>query len=330
MSVSNSMVCHKWAHGQEAKGSNLTTDGKRLVSYGTDIGYNTGRGLVFLSADSMTPTTGKQLTYAWRACNHLDVVHTPMFAYVRRLYDFNEEQAFRMACDALNATLEGYSKARIGRYLADSMQRAYELATKLNGYAVKYGFEPRGFYQIEASKRIAARVYAEQYAAKEQERRAAAERKEAARREQQRELDADMFNRWHCGDPGAHCPASYRVAADGSYYIAVRGDKVVTSGGAECPLEAAKRGIEFWQSRMMYICDTPGCNSVYTGVTVCPTCHEQTRHRGEFYTWHKNGERVQLGAFQLDRIEADGTAYAGCHKFSAAELTRLAEVLCSK
>lgn len=300
------MVAHKWAHGNSGKGSNFSTDGKRLVSYSTLVGYNTGRGLVFMSADNMSPSTGKQLSHAGRACSHLDVVYTPYFQYGARILMFDEKQAFSAACIAVSAQLEGLSIARLGKYLHSSMLRAIDHGADLIVLAARYGFDRPVFPVIPADKLEAARVYAEQWDIKDAQRRETQRVKAHALQAAQREADADQFNRWHAGDTGAQCPYSYRTDASGGYYIAVRDDnKVVTSGGAECPIEHARRAIEFWFMR-----------GNYDGPTTV-----------DFEPWQRNGHRVQLGVFQLDRIEADGTAYAGCHKFSVPELERLASIL---
>jgi hypothetical protein len=314
------MVAHKWAHGNSGKGSNFhSPDGKRLISYGTDVAYNTGRGLIFISTNSMSPSTGKQLSCARRACNHLDVISTPIFRYGSRLYDFDENRAFKTACEALSVQLEGYSKVRLGKYLHNSMVQTEVALAGLEVLAGKYGFEMPAVYRISDERREAVRVYAEQWQVKDRARRETARIKEHARQAAQRENDRAQFDGWRLFESGARCPASYRRDAGGGYYIAVHGDKVVTSGGAECPTEHARRGIEFWLSRK------------FDGAT-CPVCWkaatlETCDHEGAFVPWARNGHRVQLGTFQLDRIEADGTAYAGCHKFSLAELDRLASIL---
>lgn len=304
MSLSNSMVGHKWAHGNAGKGSNFSTDGKRLISYSTDVAYNTGRGLVFISADSMSPSTGRQLSHARSACSHLDVVYTPMFKYGSRLYDFDEKQAFNFACSALSVKVEGLSKARLGKYLLSDIDRTEAEVCRLAQIAKRYGFTFPVVPSVPDEKREAARVYAEQWDIKDAARREARRIKEHAAAAAQRDAQAGQFELWRNGG-AAGCPYSYSLDADGGYYIAVRGDKVVTSGGAECPTEHARRGIEFWCSREVF---------------------DETEGR-VFNAWHRNGHRVQLGTFQLDRIEADGTAYAGCHKFTLAELDRLADML---
>lgn len=299
--MNNSMVAHNWAHGREGKGSNFSTDGARLVSYYTLVGYNTGRGLVFLSSYRMTPSTGKQLSYARRACSHLDVIYSPIFEFGCANYGFTEQEAFTKAHIALSAELEELSKARFSKYLYGSVILALATQTELETLAVKYGYTCPPAFEFPADRLAQITERNTEREAKEIEFRAAAAKREAQRREVQRQKDAAQFARWRAGDT-VQCPSSYRYDGDGGYYIAVRGDKVVTSGDAECPVEHARRGIEFW-------------------------CSREVQGKDEFTPWQKNGHRVQLGVFQLDRIEADGTAYAGCHKFNVAELNRLADLL---
>jgi hypothetical protein len=229
---------------------------------------------------------------------------SPIFAYGYRITTFDEKQAFSLACNAVSEQLEGLSKAKMGRYLAGNIARAGNRAEALTALAEKYGFDVPAFFAIDPARVEAAAIYAAQYDAREQARdrvRQAA----AIKRQQQREQDLNIFEAWRSGAAGIHqCPVSFRYDEAGGYYIAVHGDKVVTSGGAECPLDHARRGIAFWKSRLI-------CNDVET----------------TFTPWQKNGHRVQLGVFQLDRIDADGTAFAGCHKFNVLELERLASIL---
>lgn len=43
--------------------------------------------------------------------------------------------------------------------------------------------------------------------------------------------------------------------------------------------------------------------------------------------WHRNGQQIRLGHFQIDKITADGTIRAGCHTLSWHEVERIAGVL---
>jgi hypothetical protein len=66
--------------------------------------------------------------------------------------------------------------------------------------------------------------------------------------------------------------------------LRVKGDDVETSRGAIFPVEHARRGLALVKATMA---------------------------RGE--EWKSNGHTCKLGYYQIDRISADGTVYAGCH-----------------
>ena len=320
--ASNSMVAHKWAHAQAAKGSNFQTDGQRLQSYNTTVGWNTGRGLIFLCGGRMTPSTGKQLSYARRAVVHLDVVLTHYFQYGHNVHTFNEKEAFKMACDALTTDRHGLTTAKLSKFLNSRLTHSDDAAAHLCSIATRYGLEVPVFEPFTPAYLERARVYAEAAETREAETREARRVRDIARAVKQRAHDLQQFESWHNGE-ATQLPWSYHHDENGGYYIAVFGDKVVTSGGAECPVDHARRGIEFWKSRVITAC-TCGHDDGYAHTT-CPKCVIQSAR--EFTPWQKNGHRVQLGTFQLDRIDADGTAYAGCHKFNIAELDRLADKL---
>jgi hypothetical protein len=307
MSKTNSNVCHAWAHSRSAESGNMSTDGTRLLSYSTLIGYNTGRGLVFITDDGWTPTTKKQLCDAHRATRHMDVVTSPYFEYGRKLYDFDEKQAFKSTCEALNATIEGYNKARLTKYLASNITYAIDKTIELTNIAINYGYDVPLFSTISAERVIAATDYARNFDNTRKQREAQALLNRQSR-------DAKAFTAWRDGEP-VSCPSSYRVDAQGGHYIVVRGDKVVTSGGAECPIEHARLGIRFWRSR--------DCKEGLSDVQLSMSGADLPM----FEPWERNGHKVPLGIFQLDSIDEHGTARAGCHTFYASELIRLADAL---
>jgi hypothetical protein len=47
--------------------------------------------------------------------------------------------------------------------------------------------------------------------------------------------------------------------------------------------------------------------------------------RGE--EWRTNGHTCHLGHYQIDRITADGTVYAGCHQVPWTSIERIAPAL---
>jgi hypothetical protein len=130
-------------------------------------------------------------------------------------------------------------------------------------------------------------------AAERAERAAAweAERK-AAEAARTKEL-AEVIAEWRAGA----LPSISRLRS-APCMLRVKGTEIETSWGARFPAEHARKA---WRA----------ISAVY--------------HAG--VTWQTNGHKIPLGHFQVDRIEADGTLYAGCHTLSRAEIERCAELL---
>ena len=119
--------------------------------------------------------------------------------------------------------------------------------------------------------------------------REAAKRREAQQlREQAGEYERGLA-KWRRGE-SSHIPHAYRFA------IALRvvGDEVQTSRGARFPVADALRALPLVK---------------------------RVAARGE--GWQRNGERITLGHFQIDRIDGDGNVTAGCHYVEFPEVLRL-------
>jgi hypothetical protein len=113
--------------------------------------------------------------------------------------------------------------------------------------------------------------------------------KEARRREKK---DAARIAAWMRGEN----VGSIHYTADTK--LRVIGDEVETSRGASFPVTHARRGLALVRSVMA---------------------------RGQ--EWHSNGHTCKLGHYQIDRISADGTVYAGCHEVTWKEIERIAPQL---
>lgn len=110
----------------------------------------------------------------------------------------------------------------------------------------------------------------------------------ATRREERRYADlpplADRINAWRNGGP------VYRDFPE--TMLRVEGSEVVTSQGARFPLDHARRALPV----VLRLLDK---------------------------SWHRNGETIRLGHYQIDSIQ-DGVVLAGCHRVTADEVRRLA------
>lgn len=160
---------------------------------------------------------------------------------------------------------------------------------------------PRGFARFDSFARhmlttedIAERdrqraEWQAQWAAEREERA----RKDAEAKAERAKREANAVAEWRNGRPVPtiryhELPCMLRVA----------GSEVLTSWGARFPVSDA---VAAW----------PLLRAVFA--------------RGK--AWKRNGERIELGHFQIDRVASDGMVTAGCHTLSRAEIEHCAALL---
>jgi hypothetical protein len=125
-------------------------------------------------------------------------------------------------------------------------------------------------------------LLADEKAAQQREKQRQAEQAETIRRE-----NAESIAKWISGE-SVHLPYNLDTA-----YLRIEGEEVATSKGARVPLEHVLRVLPIVQRLI---------------------------ERGE--TYQRNGHTIHLGHYALDRIESDGTVWAGCHTVTKAEIQR--------
>jgi hypothetical protein len=296
MSVSNQQVAHSWAHGTPAKGSNLKTDGVTLTSYSTTIAARLD-DVIYISSDNMSPSTGRHLSYARQAVNHERerIFRTPAFSWSGSNPAATHEAltipAAREAIQTLDAAMSATRTRKQTKLdaIAAYLQERERIQTHAARFNVKLPDMPEYALDLATVTEYADRKAAERA-------RLEATRQAAALKQQK--ADAKQFKIWLTTGAG-RCPASYQrrewdqlsAGQPATDYITIHDGLILTSQGAECPLDHAVKALRFWQSR-----------------------------RGEPY--HTNGHVIHLGAFILDSIAEDGTVKAGCHTFTAAEINR--------
>lgn len=308
--MNNEMVAHAWAHGREGKGSIFRTDGVTLWSYYTEIATVLD-GVIYLSADNMSQTTSRHILYAQRAVGY----NTPVFrttAFRRSGSDpsHNHMALTKPAADAAVQSLDIV-------LLSNRRQKTKEAAI------VSYMQERQRIMEHAARFGLAItmpeyQATPETIAAYQAEKKAAAERAEAARikaQKKQQALDKKQYKAWLTTGAG-RCPSSFITR--GADQIAIRGDKVITSQGAECPLDHAVKAVKFYINRMK-----PGHQKDCDCIVNCgKPVYKECSCSGVFEPYHTNGHRVPLGIFTLDAIDEHGDVKAGCHTFRAAEIQR--------
>ena len=294
--LTNDMVKHVWAQQSQPHGRNssdsISFDGAVLHSYATSIAIHYGDFVLAADPSQFSVTTNRHTPSAYDVSPARCIVIPEFFEWSHRYHskrDYPKGGEIKKALisQLVNLSAE-YGKKRTEHtrgYVANDIERKTD---DLRFICERFNLVmPAGYSSLENILQTSA--------AEAEKMKKAADRKRkkevAAQKKKQAEDKAD-FEAWLNGDSN-YLPQSYYYA--GKRYLTVRDGKVITSGGAECPVEHAKKAFILWR------------RIVSAGKT-----------------WKRNGERCQLGHFQLDRIDASGNAAAGCHLFERAELERFA------
>lgn len=317
--MNNSQVAHAWAHGRTGKGSNLRSDGTMLTSYYTTIAARID-DVIYISADNMSMSTSKHLNHARQAVNHEreKIFYTHAFSWSGSNPALTHEAMIlpevRHIIQELETALNSSRARQVTKMKAidEYNQKKNQIIELAGRVGVKLPDMPEVQNNPEAVKEY------------QEKARIAAEKREAARLEaqkkQQRE-DKKQLNRWLTTGAG-YFPQSFAIRGADQItikkgYVTHRDQaqfsekvntevlKVVTSQGAECPLDHAVKALRFWQSR--YI----GAMESFT-----------KRGADKFTPYQTNGHKIPLGIFTLDSIDESGTVRAGCHTFTREEIER--------
>lgn len=293
----NDMVAHVWAqlsqpYGQNANDS-FSFSGRELVSYNTTIGWHFG-SFVLMSNDSMSSTTGRHINLGARAISCPVIYIDDIFTWGKRYSNWppkgtDIKKALLAMILAKSQSYHNRKRDTTRQHDAHAIgQILADLLQVCNHFTLKF---PAGYETAEQALGMTAATVAKLARA---EKREAAKRKKARKEQQAREkaqfegwLDAEILP----NDLYVSCPHSYRSMNQA--FLTVHGDTVHTSQGAQAPLDHVIKAFKLYRRVLK------------TG-----------------QAWEKNGERMRMGHFDLDRIESNGDAEAGCHTFKAEELER--------
>lgn len=315
--MNNSQVAHNWAHGRRGKGSHFESDGVTLTSYWTYIAAKID-DIIYMADHSMSSSTSKHLSCARQAVNHErgNIFYTPAFQYGHRPTISHRAMIVPAVEHAIRTLETALSQLRTRKATKEAAIHSYiQRREEIINLAARVGVEIPDFPQIDTTPEAIAEY--------QEQKRIAAERKEAARVaavQKQQQEDKEQFKVWLTTGSG-RCPTSYQgrpafVESEKARtdYITIKGETVVTSQGAEAPLDHVIKALTFYDSREI--------KPTYPGTTL------GARFFKEYQT---NGHKVHLGIFTLDSIDEFGNVKAGCHCFTAAEIARFraqwAEVL---
>lgn len=295
--ATNQQVAHIWAQGNRAssKGSNFYCESNRLYSYHTCVGMIEG-GVIFLSADNMTSSTAKQLSYARHAANYRYFA-SPAFSY--GTWDApSVEQCIQSAAEAHAEDFKALCRKRSN--LEDAIESYTARTREIELVAARFQVEVCDMPEATGDLKAAAK----KHAAQEKARKAEALQRQEEKERAQRIIDQGQLDAWLQRGEGS-CPYIFtRPLYRGTHgdLITIKGDVVVTSQGAEAPLEHVRKAVAF------YLASSNRYDNAGNGPFFAP--------------YHTNGHKIHLGHFTLESIDEAGNVKAGCHFFKAAELAR--------
>lgn len=297
--TSHDQIAHRWAQRPDpatragsARGHAMFFNDDTIYSYGPHfpiakwVDPPKGPAVVLFTSESYSVTTAKHKSIVHRAIPQS--VRAFVVPTVRAASKHYHRENVKALLQASGAALAKSKRART--YKASYLKASARYLEEARAYARLF----RTGQRIPASSaKIAEAIEAARKveAKRDAERRAESER----RAEAQRVEDRATFERWRAGDLDASCPRSYAYSATRRAYLAVRGDIVQTSLGAEVPIEHVRRALPLVRA---------------------------IKERGT--EWHRNGQEIRVGHFQIDAIEPDGTIRAGCHVIGWDEVERIA------
>jgi len=316
--VSNQQCVHMWAQrppnsptGEPAwaRGSSVSFQGKLLKSYATTVAAFVeaadGSAVALFSSNGYSHTTHRHLHFARRAVSGVlcfdvptvagrggwsrdDLDHSKNLTYLVSEYEKRAERLMHMSADTDPI------------YLIQHVVGAYSSAI---AYARLFALpEPIFWCKPESAERqCLARLAALNRTPERLRRIKEREAREAAALAKQIEVDKEARAEFRAGSTYTH---SHVRCEQGGALLAIVGDKVITSWGAEVPLADARRAFSAWRR----IVDANALPHV----------------RGNYA---QTDAETQLGHFTLDSIDSYGNITAGCHIIYRAELERFGALL---
>lgn len=289
-------IPHLWAHKTQAaarnSAGNLFFSGETIYSYGRHFpiarhAVIKGRPVILFTTSGYSVTTAKHIGMVRAALPPGCAVLHCSNPASNKPADILAQHKRRLA-----SSIERLSKAKSNPARASAF-RAYERDRREANHAAEtLGYKVR-FHALPDAAELEAIATAHESAVSDR-----ANAREAARSARWREADrirklelSERIELWRSGSdvPLHNCPTTL---------LRIVGDEVQTSRGARFPLDHARRAMPL-VSKLL-----------------------ETRQ-----TFHANGQRIHLGHYQIDRIEADGTIVAGCHRIERDEVLRLIETL---
>lgn len=289
---SNSMVVHLWANKSQPRARNanksLYFEGDLIFSYGRH--FPLAR---HVELPSGTPAVlinrGK---YSSTTSHHQSAVRGAIRngVPVFRAHNPQEtpEQNLVWLAQEMERSIEFAGDCVVNsQNYKKNLQEAEAAAKDHNTLAHAFGIKAKLQMPADVAKAV------EDLAARKAAREAAEAERQRLLDEQRMKEEAATVAQWLAGEVSG---IPWAVRNTSEVLLRVRDDVIETSKGAHIPLD---HGIALWP------------------------LVERVRSRGR----PADMQRVQLGGFRLDEINADGDVTVGCHFIAYAELRRIAEQL---
>jgi hypothetical protein len=300
--VRNSEVPHLWAHQTQdhARGNgSISFSGKSIYSYAAEIGRlvtaPNGETVALLIDRTWSPTTSGHQSAARGAVSHLPHFTIP---------DLHGNHAKNLA-----ALIANYRSTIDTLFRARKLPSEWQLnhAREQAGDATRYAevFDLPAPEVFPETDRKAVLDYhnepdrAAKRALKAEREKAileARQRTEAAARAARIAANAQAIAEWRAGTR-YNLPHDAARDEKGGALIRIKGNTLETSLGASVPLSHAIKVV-----RRVAACRAAGVS------------------------WHRNGETIRVGNFQVDAIDPDGSFRAGCHSFNWPEIEQAARL----
>lgn len=297
MAKPNATVAHEWYHSaaDEGRGSSFFYEGDVIYSFGHHYPIarkvNGDQNLIlFQYLNDWGGYTGRHRNHVQHALASGATIFwvEDVEADTPRAHLDNHNNMY----DRLREMADRFPRARESKvWIASAIDAQCEQA---NDYAEQFDVDvPR-----DLSRKDFLPPEWEEAIAEMEQRAKEKEERDRVRREQQRLLDevkrAEAIPRWRAGEGATLRTYSYGEPA----LLRVKDGNVETSQGASVPVKYAPLAWKLIQ---------------------------RCRRTGN--EWRRNGEKVRLGIYQLDAVDAEGNIVAGCHRVEYEELRNVAREL---
>jgi hypothetical protein len=326
----NREVPHKWAHQTQphARGSgSVKFKGPAFYSYSTIVAriHSNKRGkLVLISENRYSATTAKHLGYVRQAISHMDSMTVPHVTGSRYhdqpLTKAQHRENFDHLCQYAAKNLIYAKRALQAWRVASAQVVAQDALKEAQQYSDFFGLRWKApamsVAEWQAARARVERIEKPDLASLDKRERARAQRKQSEyARERLKQIDREIAHALH-PDYTEECRRTNWRLFDafnmdlGCWYsipepvmLRLNGDEIETSMGARVPVAEAS-GVWRAVERARYL------NTQLDRLWIA-----------------RIANAPRIGDYPLDRIDADGTLYAGCHVIPYDELAAMARQL---